>query len=168
MNMRMGTIAGIFTLAMMALIAAPARAAPTTVYVMRHLNTPEGQRDPDLTAEGQQNAQRVRAWFTGKPLTAIYISDFRRTRQTIAPLAVERGLTPVIYDPADPKALIATIGGASGSVLIVGHSNTVPDLVEALGGDRPGPMTHPDFGDIWTIAGGKTDRVRIDLPPPAD
>jgi hypothetical protein len=38
-------------------------------------------------------------------------------------------------------------------VLIVGHSNTVPDIVAALGGARPGPIGHEDFGDVWKIAG---------------
>ena len=47
-------------------------------------------------------------------------------------------------------------------MLIVGHSNTVPDIVAALGGTRPAPLTHPDFGDVWRIgADGSTTRTRI-------
>ena len=47
-------------------------------------------------------------------------------------------------------------------VLVVGHSNTVPDIVEQLGGPRPAPLSHPDFGDVWRIEpGGVTARLRV-------
>lgn len=132
-----------------------------TVYVMRHLNTPEGERDPDLTDAGKANAQALVHWFHGKKLTAIYVSDFKRTRQTAAPLAADRSITVKIYDPRDTPALVAMVKAEPGPVLVVGHSNTVPDVVEQLGGTRPAPLTHPDFGDIWTIAGGKTAHDKI-------
>jgi len=47
--------------------------------------------------------------------------------------------------------------------LIVGHSNTVPDIVEKLGGQRPDDLSHEDFGDIWHIAGPEkiTTQARI-------
>ncbi len=49
-------------------------------------------------------------------------------------------------------------------MLVVGHSNTVPDIVEQLGGERPGELKHEDFGDVWTIADGKSVRERLALP----
>jgi phosphohistidine phosphatase SixA len=130
-------------------------------YVMRHLNTPEGERDPDLTPAGKAAAERLVHWMHGKPLTAIYVSDFKRTRQTAAPLAAERGIAVKVYNPADTPALIALLRAETGPVLIVGHSNTVPDIVEQLGGTRPGPLAHPDFGDIWTLAGGRTAHDKL-------
>ncbi|MDF7776960.1 phosphoglycerate mutase family protein [Sphingomonas sp. AOB5] len=136
-------------------------AVPDTVYVMRHLNTPAGERDPDLTPEGQQTAQALVGWFEGKPLTAIYVSDFKRTRQTAGPLAAERGIALTLYDPRDTPALVARLKAEGGPVLVVGHSNTVPDIVEQLGGERPADLVHEDFGDIWTIKGGKSVRAKL-------
>ena len=127
-----------------------------TISVMRHLNTPEGERDPDLTDGGKANAQALVTWFKGKKLTAIYVSDYKRTRQTAGPLAAERGIEVQLYDPRDTPALVARVKAETGPVLVVGHSNTVPDIVEQLGGTRPGPLAHPDFGDIWTVADGKS------------
>jgi hypothetical protein len=47
-------------------------------------------------------------------------------------------------------------------VVIVGHSNTVPDIVQQLGGPRPAPLTHPDFGDVWRIGpDGATTRLHV-------
>ena len=141
--------------------AAPATTIPI-YHVMRHLDTPaDGGRDPDLTAGGTARAQALATWFRGKPLTAIFVSDFKRTRQTVAPLAAERGLTVELYNPADTPGLIARLKTHAGAVLVVGHSNTVPDIVQQLGGTRPADLTHDDFGDIWSISDGQTAHDRL-------
>lgn len=139
---------------------AGAQGSPT--YVMRHLHTPEGVPDPDLTEEGRRVAARLSDWFGGKRLAAIYVSDFKRTRQTAAPLARRLGLTPKIYDPRDTPALLAAVLGEAGPVLIVGHSNTVPGVVEALGAARPAPLSHPDFGDLWIVERGAAERIDLE------
>ena len=147
---------------LIAFAAVPA-AAQNSVYVMRHLNTPAGERDPDLLPEGQRGAEALATWFHEERPVAIYVTDYKRTRQSVAPLAARLGLTPILYDPADTPALIARIRAEHGAVLVVGHSNTVPDIVAALGGERPPALAHEDFGDIWRVApGGATTRARIE------
>ena len=138
---------------------------PPATYVMRHLNTSASERDPDLLPEGQRAAALLVGWFQreGARPVAIYVSDYKRTRQTAAPLAAALGLTPIVYDPADTPGLIARVRAGPGSVLIVGHSNTVPDIIAGLGGTRPAPLVHENFGDIWRIApDGATARMRIE------
>jgi broad specificity phosphatase PhoE len=143
--------------------ASPQPSAPPSIYVMRHLNTPEGERDPDLTAEGQRVAAIVPAWFGRTRVQAIYVTDYRRTRQTAAPIAARLGLTPIVYDPRDTPGLVARVRAGPLPALIVGHSNTVPDIVAQLGGARPGPLVHADFGDIWRVGpDGATERSRIE------
>lgn len=149
-------------LALAALLAFPASAQETPIYVTRHYDTPAGQPDPDLTAQGKTRADQLAAWFYGRTLKAIYISDFKRTRQTAAPLAAAVGVTPETYDPRDTAAIVARAKAAGGPVLIVGHSYTVPDIVEQLGGKRPDPLKHEDFGDLWTIDGGRTEHTKIE------
>ena len=124
-----------------------------SIYVMRHLNTPAGVPDPDLTAEGQAAALRLAAWFRNDQPNVIYVSSTKRARQTAAPLAARLHLTPKTYKPADTPALVAAVLAERGTVLVVGHSNTVPDIVEQLGGQRPAALNHPDFGDIWHVFG---------------
>jgi len=158
-------VSGLLVIALFALAACATTAAsgPPPIYVMRHLNTPEGQRDPDLLPEGQRAAAALPDWFGRTRVRAIYVSDFRRTRQTAAPLAARLRLTPIVYDPRDTPALIARVRAGPLPALIVGHSNTVPDIVEALGGTRPAPLVHADFGDIWRITpDGATSRMRIE------
>lgn len=143
------------------LAAAPALAKDPPIYVTRHYDTPAGARDPDLLPPGKARAEALARWFKGKKLKAIYVSDFKRTRQTAAPLATERGITPDVYDPRDTPAIVARARAAKAPVLIVGHSNTVPDIVQQLGGERPADLQHEDFGDVWTVRGGTSVRDRV-------
>lgn len=131
-------------------------------YLMRHLNVPPGDPDPSLLPEGQQAAAMLAQLLAQNPPRAIFVSTFRRTQETAAPLAAQLGLTPTIYDPADMAGLVAQVRAAPGPVLIVGHSNTVPDIVEQLGGQRPGPIGEGDFGDLWIVGtDGSTQRARV-------
>ena len=150
--------------ALSACATAPAPGPPPHVYyVMRHLHTPAGERDPDLTAEGQRQAALLVERLRNAPPAIIYVSSFRRTGQTAAPVAAALDLVPVVYDPADTPALVARVRSGPWPVLIVGHSNTVPDIIEQLGGTRPAPLVHEDFGDVWRIGpDGNTTRMRID------
>ncbi len=138
-------------------------ASDPAIYVVRHLHTPEGERDPDLLPEGRRIAILLGERLAEERIAAIYISAFKRTRQTAGPLAERLGLEPVLYDPRDTPALVARVRAGPLPALIVGHSNTVPDIVEQLGGTRPGDLGHPDFGDLWRVGrDGTTVRTRIE------
>ena len=128
-----------------------AAAMPPAIYVVRHLHTTPGLPDPDLLPQGRRVAASLPGWFAGKPLGAIYVTDFKRTRQTAAPLATARKMGVKVYAGPDTPGLVARVRAETGPVLIVGHSNTVPGIVEALTGANPGPITLDRFGDIWTV-----------------
>jgi phosphohistidine phosphatase SixA len=141
---------------------APEPAAPS-VYVMRHLQKAEGP-DPALSEEGARNAERLARWFAEDRPTAIYVSSTRRARETAAPLAARLGLTAKEYDPRDTPGLIARVKAEAGTALVVGHSNTVPEIVEALGGTRPAPLGDTDYGDVWHVWGEprQTEKLRVE------
>lgn len=143
---------------------ATARDSPTAsnVYVMRHLQKAPGQ-DPGLSAEGRANAERLMAFFAKHPPTAIFVSRTRRARETAAPLAAKLRLVPQDYEPLDVAGVVARAKAERGPVLIVGHSNTVPDIVAALGGTKPAPIAEESFGAIWRVHGNppRTAEQRI-------
>jgi broad specificity phosphatase PhoE len=120
-------------------------------------------RDAELTAEGLANARMLPEWFENDPPSVIYVSDTRRARQTAAPLASALGTAVKVYDPADTAGLVRQVRLETGTVLVVGHSNTVPDIVQQLGGLRPEPIAETQFGDIWHITpiNGSTLRLRL-------
>jgi broad specificity phosphatase PhoE len=132
--------------------ATAAAPSPPHIYVMRHLQKGAGE-DPALSPEGAANAQRLVQFFRSDPPRAIYVSTTRRARETAEPLAESLKLGLKSYDPRDSAGLAAAAAGEKGPVLIVGHSNTVPDIIAKLGGAAPPPLSDTDYGDVWKIGG---------------
>ncbi len=151
----------ILLLALMCALAAPALAQEVPIHVVRHFDTPRGEKDPDLLPQGIARAEALARWFRGKRLCAILVTQYKRTRQTAAPIAAGRSIAIQSYDAADIAGVVARAKASACPVLIVGHSNTVPDIVEKLGGTRPGDLAHEDFGDVWTVADGKAAHAKI-------
>nr|WP_295370825.1 phosphoglycerate mutase family protein [uncultured Sphingosinicella sp.] len=136
----------------------------STFYVMRHLETAPGTADPGLTPRGQQQAQLLAGWFGAEPPVTIMVSNTRRARETAAPLAARLGVTPIVYDPGDAAALVGEILKEPAPVLIVGHSNTVPDIVQRLSGRRVEAIGHDAFGDIFQISGSRVLKRDLESP----
>jgi 2,3-bisphosphoglycerate-dependent phosphoglycerate mutase len=130
----------------------------TTVIVIRHAEKEAVEPDPALSEAGQARAMLLVRMFgavqgTGR-VDAIYTSPALRNRQTAAPLAARLGLTPIVAAADDPKALArrALRDNSGKRVMIVGHSNTVAELVSALSGldDIPKIDEH-DFSTMYIV-----------------
>jgi broad specificity phosphatase PhoE len=135
-------------------------------YVMRHLQKEQGA-DPALSEAGRRNAAYLPTMpvFSNSPPRAIYASATRRARETAEPAAERFGVPIREYDPRDTPALIARVRKERGPVLIVGHSNTVPAIVEALGGGPIGPLGEEDYGMLYTLYPGKAWAIRSLVDP---
>jgi broad specificity phosphatase PhoE len=132
----------------------PGAAATTTIYVVRHAEArQDSTRDPALTEDGRHRADELRDLLRSKGITAIYASPYRRTQATAAPLAETLGLEVETYDPNDTRGLATAILGRHpyANVLVVGHSNTVPLIVEALGGVRPADLAHTEHDPLFIV-----------------
>jgi phosphohistidine phosphatase SixA len=131
-------------------------------YVMRHLQKGEGQ-DPALSAEGQANARKLIGFFAAERPRVAYVSTTRRAYETAAPAAKKLRMEIRRYDPADTPGLVARVLAERGPVLVVGHSNTVPEIVARLGGERPAALAETDYGDVWHLWGAprRTERLRV-------
>ncbi|MHC4261147.1 MAG: SixA phosphatase family protein [Planctomycetota bacterium] len=114
------------------------RVDPITVVCVRHAEkASDGGSDPDLTDAGRERAERLGRMLSAAKVTHLFSSPYARTRQTLRPLAEMTELEPVEYDPADTVGLRERLLELTpGSTAVVsGHSNTVPALVAALGGE---------------------------------
>lgn len=138
------------------------------VYVMRHLDTDDGQ-DPSLNANGSNRAKQLSNFLSDRDIQEIFVTDTRRSRETVLPLASKLGIKPTLYDPRRPDILASLVGGIAGTVLVIGHSNTVPDLITRLGGKPPQSIARSVFGTIWRIDAnsGQTRNFSLDGPAPA-
>lgn len=149
-------------IALLAFASACAMRAPETaggtqpaVYVIRHLEKGTGE-DPPLTTEGRANAAKLADLLAEKRIAAIFATETRRAMETAAPLAQRLRLKVTPYDPRDPKGLVAAVRHARAPVLVVGHSNTVPEIVELLGASRPGAIDESDYGTLFIVGPGAT------------
>ena len=109
--------------------------APTTIYLVRHAEKASDQADPVLTEAGLVRAANLAGIVATEKPMRVHSTDFMRTRQTAAPAADVLETEIEIYDARDLGAFAETLKREGGRHLVVGHSDTTPELVEALGGD---------------------------------
>jgi len=108
---------------------------PLAVYLVRHAEKVDQSRDADLSELGLRRAEALRGFFAKIPLEGVFATQFQRTQKTVGPLARERGLDVALVDAGQGERLVERLRAAgSGTYLISGHSNTVPWLIERLGG----------------------------------
>lgn len=131
---------------------AAAQADPVVVYLVRHAERAEdGTNDPPISVEGQTRAEQVASLLRDAGITHIHTTDLKRTRQTGAPTAQAAGLEMLVYNPRDLTGFAETLRATPGRHLVLGHSNTTPDLVEALGGDSSGPIDEMEYDRLYIV-----------------
>ena len=110
------------------------------VYLVRHAERADDgtSQDPELSEEGRERADLLARMLVDAGITHIHSTDYARTQQTGAPLAAALGMEVMSYDPRDLPGTAARLRATPGRHLVLGHSNTTPELVAALGGE-PGP-----------------------------
>jgi broad specificity phosphatase PhoE len=109
-------------------------------YIVRHAEKeaagPNMTSDVPLSAEGKERAQKLLTLMEGKKITAIYSTNTIRTRTTVQPVADYYKLPVTVYGPRPDSVFIAGLKKQKSNVLVVAHSNTVDDIVNALIGEN--------------------------------
>lgn len=125
--------------------------APVTMAAGSSASAPA---DPLLSPAGEARAARLAAMLADAGITAIYVTEFRRTQDTGKPLAAKLGLTLRTVPSRETEALVKRIRASHANevVLVIGHSNSVPGVIKALGG--------PDL----TIADQEYDNLFVFVP----
>lgn len=132
----------------------PAAQASTTFVIVRHAEKADGGSDPTLSPAGQARAQALATRLAGQPLRAAYATAYRRTQETAQPAAQVQGVPVSTYDAGMPAAALAAQlrrDHVGGQVLVVGHSNTAPQIAAALCGCDVAPMAETEFDRLITV-----------------
>lgn len=117
--------------------------AAQEIVLVRHAEkAAEPVGDPGLTPDGQTRSQDLAILLRDTPPVLVLTSPARRTRDTAAPTALAAGVMAEAIPippgdlPSHIRLLMATLSGlkAGQVALVVGHGNTVPQLIAALGG----------------------------------
>jgi phosphohistidine phosphatase SixA len=127
----------------------------TTFVLVRHAEkVSDGSKDPALSPEGVIRAEELLSLFAKAEISAIYSTNYIRTRETVAPLAKLKDKEITIYDWKDPKGMLESILAEhnGGLILISGHSNTTPVLANILlGNDVYAQFEDSDYGNLLII-----------------
>ena len=126
-------------------------AEPFTLYFVRHAEKDlSTKQDPDLTEEGRETAQRLADYLEHKELHKIYSTNYQRTLNTALPVVKAHRLQVTQYSPRELQTLAAQLISLKENALIVGHSNTTPEMVNLVGGEAK-PMTEEEYGDLFMV-----------------
>lgn len=124
----------------------------TNIYLIRHAEKADSSPDTDLSEAGKARAQKWRAYFSDKNITAIYSTPYKRTTTTAEPLATANKLTVNSYNPSEMDLKSIAEKNVGKSVLIVGHSNTIPKYINKLLRENKYPdIDESEFGYVYIV-----------------
>lgn len=131
-------------------------AQSTTVVLVRHAEKVDDSADPILSETGSARAAALADALADAGVTAIFTTQFQRTRLTAAPLGERAGVTPIVVAAtsgnhiADVAARVREAAN-EGTVVVVGHSNTVPAIILALGGPDVGQIPDSQYHNLFVL-----------------
>jgi len=126
----------------------------SVVYLVRHAEKGDTGKDPVLTDLGKERAEELSRMLKDAGVTHIWSTDYKRTRATVEPLSARTRVKIEIYDPAKLGEFATRLKSIPGRHLVVGHSNTTPGLVQALGGDPGSPMPDTEYDRFYIVTLG--------------
>jgi broad specificity phosphatase PhoE len=143
----------------------------TVVYLVRHAErADDGTDDPPISDAGTARANLLARMLADAGVDRVHATAYRRTRATAAPLAERLELGVEAYDPRDLSGLATHIRNEGGRHLVVGHSNTTPAAVAALGGEPGTPIAESEHDRLYVVtltpSGAVTVLLRFGAPSP--
>jgi phosphohistidine phosphatase SixA len=133
--------------------------ASVTVYLARHAEKQSPapgaapSKDPSLSELGRRRSTALVAALEGVALSAVFATEFKRTRETVEPTANAHGLEVDVVPADDLAGLLWRIRmHVGGTVLVAGHSNTVPEIAAGLGVPEKVALGDDDYGDLFVVA----------------
>jgi phosphohistidine phosphatase SixA len=137
----------------------------TTVIIVRHAekNIEPNNPDPDLSPAGQARAQEIARMFGDSGVQAIYATQYKRTQQTVAPLASRLGLSVSTIDAKQSAELTRRIlsSNRGQTVFIAGHNNTVPEIVNILSGENFPIIPESEYDNMFIVTMYRFGKAKV-------
>jgi len=137
----------------------------TTIILIRHAEKiiDPNNNDVDLSPAGQARAQELARMFADAGINAIYATQYKRTQQTVKPLADKLGLSVTVVNAKSTADLLTQIrANHSGqTVFIAGHNNTVPEIITALGGPQYPIIPESEYDNLYIVTVYRTGKAKV-------
>jgi len=154
-------VRGLILISLLAVTALPAGVQatdqpPTTLILVRHaekLIVPPENKDPDLSLAGQTRAQELVRMFSDSGIAAIYATQYKRTQQTVKPLADKLALAVNKVDAKETAELVKQIRSRNAGqvIFIAGHNNSVPEIIAAMGGPKLPIIPETEYDNLYIL-----------------
>ncbi len=144
-------------------IAVTIASAQPVVVIVRHAEkAASGGKDPDLSPAGRARAEALARILKDSGITAIFTSEFKRTQETAAPTATSAHVTPTVVAAKDTAGLVAKLHQLNGNALLVGHGDTIPNIIKALGINSSINIPDADYSELLIVTlGDKPQLFRL-------
>jgi broad specificity phosphatase PhoE len=142
-----------------------ASAQPVVVLVRHAEKAANDGSDPDLSSAGRARAVALARILKDAGITAIFTTEFKRTQETAAPTATSAQVQPTVVAAKDTMALVAKLYQLNGNALVVGHGDTIPNIIKALGINSPINIPDDDYSELLIVTlGDKAQLFRLHYP----
>lgn len=140
---------------------ATSRPAEPKIFLVRHAEKVDDakSKDPELSEAGRARAERLATLLKDAAITSVYVTDTKRTQQTAGPISRAANIKPQIVPAADTAALLAKLKQDPGNVLVVAHSNTIPEIIKGLGVAESLELPESDYDNLFIFTGGASPQV---------
>ena len=154
---RRGALWRVAAAAVVVLAAALPALAQKAVVVVRHAEKVDESDDPLLSAAGKARARALARHLRTVGVKAIYVTQYKRTGLTAAPIAAAAGLKPIVVHSYASPELVDRIrqDNPNDIVLVVGHSDTVPEVLRLLGHPEPVTIGAAEYDNLFVAIPNK-------------
>lgn len=145
------------------LMPLPASCQVTVIFTRHAEKGPTPPKNPPLTEAGKKRAETLASMLADSGVDAIYVTELQRTQLTAAPLAARVHRKPIVLPAHDIAALVKAIHARqSGVVVVVGHSDTLPEIISALGGPKV-EISDSQYDNLFvlTVEGSRSSLLRL-------
>lgn len=146
MSRRALFVALVLALATCVVIAEP------TIFLVRHAEKAHAGADPnnpELSAAGRTRAESLAGILKDAGVSAIFATEYKRTQQTAEELGRATGAKVTVVAAKDTPALIEKLKALDGNAVVIGHSNTLPEIIKALGVEKPVQIAETDYDNLF-------------------
>jgi broad specificity phosphatase PhoE len=144
---------------LMLVVSVADAAAQPVVFLVRHAERADAGMaaakvagaDPDLSGAGLARANSLAAMLKDARIRTVITTEFKRTKQTGGPVATAAGVPLTVIDSKDVAGLLKKVRASTGNVVVVGHTNTLPEILKGLGVTEPITIAEDEYDSLFVV-----------------
>ena len=142
----------VFFVTLVLALATSFAAAEPTIFLARHAEKAEGGADPknpELSDAGRTRAESLARMLKNAGVSAIFATEYKRTQQTAEAIGRATGAEVTVVSAKDTPALVEKLKARDGNAVVIGHSNTLPEIIKTLGVEKPVQIPETDYDNLF-------------------